>query len=164
MTTGSMRTLCGRKLSADEQREAIARFERVQAEGGSLSTEDRALWSVLKELRKRKADRPAPAGTPRQYVTLAAIIGEMLAIEAVQRERALTHDESERLGWLVQREQARARTRPARIARLRAELNLLEALEIAEHGLPPEAGALAHTLAMARGEDGGWSLPSAEAA
>lgn len=78
--------------------------------------------------RALRADR----GKKRQSV--AQQLEEMIALEALARQRPLSARESERLGELVAKEQRRAEYRPARIAHLRAELALLESLEIAEKG------------------------------
>jgi hypothetical protein len=81
----------------------------------------------------------------------------MVALNELAAQRALTPDESERLGLLIYREQKRARYRPARIAHLRAELALLESLEIAERGREalPEQGS---ELQAEQGRDGSWAV------
>ncbi len=86
-------------------------------------------------------------------------IEEMIALEALQRERGLTDAESERLGFLLLREARRARYRPARIAKLRRELELLEMLERAERGAAALALPGCRDVEMARGSDGRWSAP-----
>ena len=85
------------------------------------------------------------AGGSTRRQSARAQIEEMLELQRLEAERGLTPAESERMGLLIYREQQRAGYRPERIRRLRAELELLEALEIAQNGaaaLPEDLGAV----------------------
>lgn len=106
----------------------------------------------------RAVARSAPG-----YQSVADQIAEMVALNALSGQRALTTAESERLGLLIYREQQRARYRPARIARLRAELALLETLEIAERGtvaVPP----VPEEIDMVEKATGDWHVRERRAA
>lgn len=86
----------------------------------------------------------ATGGSTRRQ-SVCSQIEEMLQLQRLEAERGLTPAESERMGKLVYQEQQRARYRPERIRRLREELALLEALEIAAKGaaaLPAALGAV----------------------
>jgi hypothetical protein len=87
----------------------------------------------------------------------------MAELEARSRTGRLTHAESERLGYLIAWEQRRAVDRPARIARLQRELDLLLTLETAQRGavaVRDDAPAVDMTLS----ETGSWSAPERQAA
>lgn len=102
-------------------------------------------------------------GRPGPKESVAEQMAEMVTLNALSAQRPLSHEESERLGLLIQREQKRARYRPARIQRLKAELALLESLEIAARGaeaVPAAAG----DVDAERGADGSWSVPQRRAA
>lgn len=101
------------------------------------------------------------ARSSRQSV--ADQMAEMVALNELATVRALTHDESERLGQLIFREQQRARYRPARMARLRAELALLESLEIAERGAEAISEP-APEIDLVEDSAGCWSAPERRAA
>ncbi|WP_145960977.1 hypothetical protein [Sphingosinithalassobacter portus] len=94
-------------------------------------------------------------------------IAEMMALTELSRQRPLSPEESERLGELIQREQRRARYRPARIAKLRAELELLEALEIADRGgnaVREAESASVSAVDLSADALGQWRLPQSRAA
>lgn len=104
----------------------------------------------------------AEAGSTRR-LSVAEQIAEMVRLNELAAHRPLTHAESERLGLLIYREQQRARYRPARIQRLRAELALLESLEIAERGaeaVREEAGE----IEAFEQPNGSWAVPDRQAA
>ncbi len=103
------------------------------------------------------------AGGSTRRQSARAQIEEMLELQRLEAERGLTHAESERMGLLIYREQQRARYRPERIRRLRAELELLEALEMAQKGaaaLPEDLGA----VDLRRDGAGHWRAAEARAA
>lgn len=111
---------------------------------------------------------PAQVSAARVAITPAASIGlrrlrEMAVLHRRSMAQALSHADSERLGELVLAEERVKRLRPTRMAELREELDLLEALEIAEKGpagLPePRSGQ----VDMAQRQDGAW-VPSERAA
>jgi len=102
-----------------------------------------------------------PCSGRRQSV--ADQMAEMVMLNELAAIRALTHEESERLGLLIFREQQRARYRPARIARLKAELALLESLEIAERGAAAIPAADPE-ISMVEVSAGSWAMPERQAA
>ena len=95
---------------------------------------------------------------------VAEQIAEMAALEALQRQRGLSDAESERLGELVLREQRRARYRPARLAKPRRELELLERLELAEKGAAGLPVAVPGEVELVRDADGQWRADERKAA
>lgn len=99
---------------------------------------------------------PVALGGSTRGRSIVLQMEEMLALQELERERGLLPHESERLGQLVYREQQRARYRPARIARLRAELELLETLEIAQRGA--DAVPEPREIDMVQSE-GSWAAP-----
>ncbi|WP_342248633.1 hypothetical protein [Sphingomonas sp. OTU376] len=100
----------------------------------------------------------------RSQQSVADQLAEMVALNELSVRRPLTHEESERLGLLIYREQQRARYRPALIAKLRAELAFLESLEIAERGAAAEGSAKAEPVDLEPSDDGIWSTSERQAA
>lgn len=144
-----------RGLSVRAQRIELRRLERL-ALVRDLDQDERARLSVLRERDRHRTWRNRRE-RPAKRQSAADQIAEMIALEALQRERGLTHAESERLGELVMLEQKRAYYRPARIARLRAELALLESLEMAQRGAVAERCAEGDAVELRRADDGSWS-------
>jgi hypothetical protein len=160
--------LMGRRLSIPEQESTLALLDKIAARGGKLTPREAEIRRTLRKVqynRKYSAAAYRPKRTRRAApMTLAAVVNELTALQAIERARGLSPDESERLGVLVLIEQRRARTRPARIAKLRAELELLESLEIAEHGAGKLATIEAPAVEMVCGASGTWSTSGREAA
>lgn len=146
-----------RGVSIRTQRAELRRLEKA-ALGRELSRDEKNRLGVLRERERLRAFKAKKRAVPKR-LSQAQQITELLRLEALQRERALTPDESERIGELVMLEQQRARYRPARIIRLRAELALLETLEMAERGAVAEGCATAEPLDLSQGDDGNWAVP-----
>ncbi|WP_162184715.1 hypothetical protein [Sphingomonas hengshuiensis] len=151
-----MTALLGRRLDIAEQDALLKFYAKVERRGGSLTPRETEVRRLLRRLQYNRE-------YVGRYVTADECVEGLLALDAVERERPLTHAEAERRGALVAREQRWADKRPARIARLRAELALLEGLTIAERGAEavpqdPEEIEMVETAA------GHWSAPRQEAA
>lgn len=151
-----------RGVSIRAQRAEIRKLERCAASRELLPDELNRLRFLRERDRLRNIKRSEKPRAKRQ--SAGEQIAEMIALEALQRERQLTHAESERLGELVMLEQKRARYRPARIKRLRAELELLETLEMAERGAVAEGCAQADPIELHCVGDGSWTASERRAA
>lgn len=107
---------------------------------------------------------PAPEAPQAEPRMSARWMRELLDLHQVSFERALTHEESERLGVLIQREQRSAPHRPAMMARLRETLALLETLEMASRGTVAEGSAKAEPVDLQPSGDGTWQASERRAA
>lgn len=103
---------------------------------------------------------PCKIGRPGVEAQMA----EMVALNELSTQRPLSSEESERLGRLIYREQQRARYRPARIQRLKAELALLESLELADRGAIALAECDDREIEAVRDCNGHWSARERQAA
>ncbi|GEM_PF-6242377 len=89
---------------------------------------------------------------------------ELMDLHQLSIERSLSHEESERLGTLIQREQRTAAARPARMAALRAELELLETFEMAARGAVAEGSAKGEPVDLRPSDAGIWEASERRAA